>query len=136
MIKYALILAVIIPTGFYIDYNATMTERLKWQGKVQEATVKARKAEQLRQQVINDTLQIQFDKQKFINDSLNTSLDKLRNRPPRRSVSKDSRTNCKGANGAELAKRDAFFLTRYAARAATQDAALTACYAAYDTLGG
>lgn len=64
---------------------------------------------------------------------LDVALAGLRNRPPRPTgVPETPRSTCEGANGPELAREHAEFLARFAARAAQQDAALTACYASLD----
>jgi hypothetical protein len=67
------------------------------------------------------------------NRRLDVALAGLRDRPDRPAgVSEAPRATCEGANGPELARRNAEFLARYAARAAEQDAALASCYASLD----
>lgn len=64
---------------------------------------------------------------------LDAALAGLRDRPERPpGVSEAPRATCEGANGPELARANAEFLARFAARAAQQDAALAACYASLD----
>jgi hypothetical protein len=70
------------------------------------------------------------------NRRLDAALDGLRNRPERPvGVPETPRSTCEGANGPELAGEHARFLARYAALAAQQDAALTACYASLEAAG-
>ena len=61
-----------------------------------------------------------------VNARLADALVRLRKRPER--MPEPARQACEGATGAELAAGDAEFLSRYAARAAEQEAALTECY--------
>ncbi len=103
---------------------------------VAEAVKEARKSERLKQEKINDVIQKQFNKVNSINSILSDDIDRLRVRSSRRQLSSNSKTNCSGANGSELAKRDAEFLAGYSARAAKQQAALKACYDYADTVGG
>ena len=67
------------------------------------------------------------------NRRLDAAIAGLRDRPDRPAgMSEAPRATCEGANGPELARRNAEFLARYAAQAAEQDAALASCYASLD----
>lgn len=65
------------------------------------------------------------------------SIARLQNRPDRQPArtggAAPQAPACEGATGAELSSRDAIFLAGLAARADEHRAALSACYAAYDS---
>lgn len=67
-----------------------------------------------------------------VNARLADALVRLRKRPER--MPEPARQACEGATGRELAAGDAEFLSRYAARAAEQEAALSECYAWIDAV--
>lgn len=67
-----------------------------------------------------------------VNARLADALVRLRKRPER--LPEPARQACEGATGRELAAGDAEFLSRYAARAAEQEAALSECYAWIDAV--
>lgn len=133
----ALILALIGFVKWYSDrqydagYNACQVESVT---KIKEAIKAALEKEREAQEQINAGLQEQYNEINSINARLNADLDRLRNRPSRASLSKTTKANCKGVSGAELAKEHAGFLAGYAAQAAKQDAALTACYNYADSI--
>lgn len=66
-------------------------------------------------------------------------LSSLQNRPDRKPAPaggvREAAPACSGSTGAELSRPDAEFLAREAARADELRAALSSCYAAYDSLG-
>lgn len=67
------------------------------------------------------------------------SIARLQNRPDRQPASTGGTgpqtPACQGATGAELSRPDAIFLDGEATRADEHRAALSACYAAYDSIG-
>ncbi len=68
---------------------------------------------------------------------LDTALDGLRDRPERAATpaaAASSPAACAGVSGAELARGDAAFLTRYSADAARLHAAVKTCEARYESL--
>lgn len=67
-----------------------------------------------------------------VNARLADALVRLRQRPER--MQEFARKACEGATGQELAAGDAEFLSRYAARAAEQEAALSECYSWIDAV--
>lgn len=67
-----------------------------------------------------------------VNARLADALVRLRKRPDR--MPEPARQACEGATGRELAAGDAEFLSRYAARAAEQEAALSECYGWIDAV--
>jgi len=94
----------------------------------------ARKAEQEKQEKVNAALQKRFDDANIINGRLNASLDRLRNRPKRVSLSETALANCKGVTGKELSSEDGRFLTRESARADRIRSALETCYTYADAV--
>ena len=66
--------------------------------------------------------QVKNEQISAIQSRLNDALGKLRNRPERRPDNPANPAACAGANGSELARPDAEFLTGLAARAAIQQA--------------
>lgn len=72
------------------------------------------------------------------NDSA-AAIARLQNRPDRRPArtggASPQTPACQGATGAELSRSDAIFLDGESTRADEQRAALSACYAAYDSIG-
>jgi len=99
------------------------------------AVQQALTTERDRQEKANAAIRQQAADQAAINNRLRADLAGLRNRPERATnVSAGSRPACTGANGAELARIDAEFLVQFAAIAADQDAALSACYQVMDSL--
>ena len=128
MIKYLAVISLAIGVWFHGNYHGANTERLQWQETVQIATDEARKEEQRKQGIVNALSRKQYDELAGINTGLLHDLDGLRNRPPRLSVSSDTRTVCEGATGRELSRPDAGFLTGEAARADRLRTALKTCY--------
>jgi hypothetical protein len=97
------------------------------------AVEEARTIEHQQQEAVNEALRKQNDELVGINAALAVDLDRLRNRSPRR-MPNAAKASCAGANGAELAREHAEFLTRFAALAAKQDAALATSYTACDAV--
>ena len=137
MARLALIVVILtILSGFayaLVQYGRTL-EAAEWQKKVLEATALARSDEKRTQGAINDTLQRQYDEISTINDNLLADINELQNRPTRSSVSRDTKTNCKGVNGASLYAEDAIFLRGESARADKLRAALVSCYSYADSI--
>lgn len=131
-----MILAVVIAfvvNGFYWHANGSNSADTRWKAKTEQqradAESAARSKEKMWQGVVNETAKNYDVKVAGIRRNLDTALDGLRDRPERPSnLPATARTDCKNANGAELAGSHAAVLERYAAAAATQDAALVACY--------
>jgi hypothetical protein len=104
---------------------------------VSRIDAEVRETERKRYGELLDALNTQYMAQRGIADTLAADVERLRSRPVRADrVPGDPAATCKGASGAELAREHAGFLVRYAARAAEQDAALAACYDAYDAVRG
>lgn len=92
-----------------------------------------RDIERSQQEKVNEALLAQNELLAGINGRLAADIDRLRQRPERPAdLPEAPRADCAGANGAELGRSHAIFLTRFAARAARYDAALVACYATLD----
>jgi hypothetical protein len=74
-----------------------------------------------------------------IRTAYSVQLAGLQNRPDRKPANPGrvpgTSTSCSGSTGAELSRPDAVFLGGEAARADELRAALSACYAAYDSVG-
>ena len=101
---------------------------------VASATTEARAIERKQQEAVNGILARQNADLGSIADRLRVDLERLRKRPGRPAADMPGAPAiaCPGASGAELARGDAEFLIRYAALAAEQDTALTACYEVID----
>lgn len=111
------------------------TEHAALEAAKTQAVEEARSTEKAQQQGVNDALRKQNDRLAGINGRLAADLERLRDRPERDPNLPDTaRPSCQGANGTELGGFYAEFLTRYASKAAEQDAALEACYAAIDAM--
>jgi hypothetical protein len=108
--------------------------RVESANKVIAATKAAREEEQAKQAKVNKDAKAQYDKINDINNQLNADLDKLRDRPDRGHLPDSSKSICKGTTGEYLSSEDAGFLTREAARADKQRAALESCYKYADTV--
>ena len=142
MVNPWVILAVVVAfvgNGFYWNHHGVTTANTAWEGKLAKELAKASEAaradEQAKQRGVNDALRQQNEKLAAVNGRLGRDLDRLRNRPERPAdVPETPRPSCEGANGPELARVYAEFLTRFAARAAEQDAALEACYRVIDVM--
>lgn len=78
--------------------------------------------------------QAHADAVRAVNRKLADALERLRNRPERKS--EPARAACEGSTGAELSGPDAAFLEREAARADELRAAVSACYAWIDQVTG
>lgn len=128
-----------VANGFYWDYHGHTAANVAWAAKAEkdraDAVEQARAEEQTAQKGVNDALRKQNETLAANNDTLQRNLDRLRNRPERpRGVPETPRPSCAGANGPELARTNAEFLTRFAARAAEQDTALETCYRVIDVM--
>jgi len=93
-----------------------------------EATKKARKEEQIKQEKVNELFKTQYDEVSNINNKLTSDIKRLHKRESRRHKSEDTKSKCTGATGKELSKPDAEFLTREAARADKIRLGLKTCY--------
>jgi hypothetical protein len=120
--------------GLFIagDYHGRGVKDTEWQARTQtavnEAITQARITEREQQEAVTDAIQRQYWEQVAISSDLAADIERLRNRPSRPAgVPQAAGSACQGANGAELAREYAELLTRRAARAAEQDAALEAC---------
>lgn len=109
-----------------------------WTAKIEtankEAIEKAITKERAQQEIVNAAYEKQLKDSRTINASLRHDIDKLQQRPTRGSLSDAEKAQCKGSNGAELAREYARFLVEYAALAAEKDSALEACYTYADSL--
>ena len=101
---------------------------------VKIAVEKARENERLKQEIVNELTQTQYDELAVINDRLNNDIDKLRKRPSRRHLSDKSKANCQGTTGESLSSEDGRFLVREATRADRLRIALKTCYKYADTI--
>lgn len=105
---------------------------------VAAAAIEARAIERILQEKTNEALKTQNDELAGVAGKLRADLERVRKRAERvataAGVPAPARPACAGASGAELARGDAEFLTRYAALAAEQDAALKACYEVFDAI--
>ncbi len=135
MNPYAILAFIVftIANGFYWHANGSNAADTRWKAKTEQqradAESAARSKEKMWQGVVNETAKNYDVKVAGIQRNLDIALDGLRDRPERPvDLPATARANCKDANGAELAGKHAAVLERYAAAAATQDAALAACY--------
>lgn len=131
-----LIIAFVL-NGFYWNAHGSNAEHARMVAKLEseraQALQKARDTETQWQEEVNEVTTNQAGKLAEVQRHLDVAIVSLRDRPSRPAgLSAAPRTDCAGANGAELARSHAEFLERYAAAAAIQDAGLEACYAAYD----
>jgi len=119
--------------------KATNIADTKWTAKIQteraKAEADARATEQRQQEAANAITRRHTAEVSTVRRNLELALDSLRNRPERPAgLPETARADHQGCNGAELAGSHASILERYAAAAAEQDAALTACYGVYDAI--
>ena len=137
-----LILAVVLAfvgNGFFWYAKGSNNADDRWTAKITaerlRATEAARAKETMWQGVVNETARNYEIKMAGVRRNLDTALDGLRERPERPvDLPATARTDRQDCNGAELARSHAAVLERYAAAAASQDAALEACYEYADTL--
>lgn len=137
-----LILAVVlafVANGFYWNAHGSNAADTRWTAKITAerlaATEAARKQEETWQGVVNATSKAYLTRIGTVRGNLDVALNGLRERPERPgNLPETARTDVKDCNGAELARSHAEFLERYAATAATQDAALNACYGVLDAV--
>ena len=98
---------------------------------------KARQTEQEMAESFGRQLQVKENEKDRIagqRDAANASLQDRPNRQPARTgPAAANAPDCKGATGAELSRQDGEFLAGEAARANTIRAALSQCYAQYDS---
>ena len=128
----ATVLAFVL-NGFYWNAKGNNSADARWTAKITaerlQATEAARAKETMWQGAVNETARNYEVKMAGVRRNLDTALDGLRDRPERPvDLPATARTDHKDCNGAELARRHAEFLERYAAAAAGQDEALIACY--------
>lgn len=126
-----------VGNGFYWNHHGGKVADTAWTARIEkeraDAAVAARKTEAMWQGVVNETDKNWRAKNTVSDQRLRIALDSLRDRPERpEGVSETPRTNCAGANGAELGRSHGELLARYAARAKRQDNALAACYTILD----
>jgi len=99
---------------------------------VNKATIsaieKTRKAEQVKQEKINEFLKKQYTEANTINVKLSSAIKRLHQRESRRNKPENTKSICQGATGKELSRPDAEFLTREAARADKIRLGLDICY--------
>ena len=120
---------------YYVgDKNGFNRCKVAVEGHALDAAIEARHQERTKQQEVNNVLRDQITERDAINDRLVSDIKRLHKRPDRRHVSETAESRCQGASGRELSGPDAFFLTRLAARAEKQRAALNACYAYADAV--
>jgi hypothetical protein len=97
-----------------------------------------KKARETEKELLASVAKLRKDKDaeiKTITSKLNSALAELRSREDRQPSNLSSAPrDCKGANGSELSRQDAEFLTREAARADTIRSALATCYLQYDNV--
>lgn len=137
-----LILAVVLAflaNGFYWHAKGANGADTRWIAKINqeraEASEAARSTEKKWQEATNEQTKQHQTRITAIRRNLDIALDGLRDRPERSiNLPATARTDIKDCNGAELARSHAEFLERYAATAATQDAALVSCYRYADAL--
>ena len=140
MINYAYIALAFAVLGFVQWYSSNQYDsglnacKAEYAVKLTDAVHSAKETEKTRSASISKASQVQYDEISAINANLLNDLDELRKRPERTDMPRDSAINCAGANGAELAREHAKFSVQYGAKAATQDAALAACYSWADSL--
>lgn len=134
MIRYLAAIGLVVAVWLHGSYYGAVGERVIWQNNLKVATDKARQTEKAKQEKINEILQAQYDGIYTINANLVNDIDKLRSRPTRLSMPRNTSANCAGATGRELSRPDAGFLIGEAARADRLRDALTACYAAFDSI--
>ena len=114
--------------AYLMDQHGVTRCAKKVQDATLEATKKARKEEQEKQEKVNAIAKKQYDDISTINSKLIADLDRLHKRESRRNSTKDSKPRCEGTTGSSLSKEDAGFLTREAARADRIRSGLDACY--------
>lgn len=139
---WLLLVAVIAIGGAFVagDIHGHKSEATTWKANIEQARAdaseEARTIEREQQRRVNDALQKQYWVVAGVRDDLLADLERLRDRPERseRPVPDTTGATCETANGAELAREYAEFLTRYAAKSAEQDAALEGCQAYADAV--
>ena len=116
------------------EFTAYKTEQEK---KYTNTVLKYREKEQELQKTAAAEQEKHRDQIRSIDKRLSAALVELRNRPERRASTANSAVpsaaeTCAGVSGAELARGDAEFLTRYASDAAKLREALSTCEARYE----
>lgn len=132
-----LLLLAFVGNGFYWNARGSNVEHARMMAKLKsqqvEALQNARDINAQWQAKVDTETKLQKAKLDDVQRHLDTVIVSLRNRPSRSdSLPATPRAACQDANGAELAREHGEFLAGYAAIAARQDAALSACYAALD----
>lgn len=132
MTRYLIIGAIIFSliSGIWLHGNYHGRNMMKL--KIEQANKKALQEKEKLQEKINEITREQTNKLADIIYQRDYALERLRQRPDR--MPKTSETQCKGATGVELSRRDAEFLTRLAARADRLRQALKSCYDYADSI--
>ena len=131
------LLGAFVLNGFYWHAHGSNAEHARLMAKLKsqqvEALQHARDINAQWQSKVDTETKLQKAKFDDVQRHLDTVIISLRNRPSRSdSLPTTPRAACQDANGAELAREHGEFLAGYAAIAARQDAALSACYATLD----
>ena len=141
MNPWMLLAAVLALVGAYAagDWRGSHNTQVRMENdlKTQQlaAAKQARETSESWQEALNARIAYDHSRIAAVDARLSTATDELRKRPERSSnVPDNPRPSCTGANGLELARSDAEFLIQFAALAAKQDAALSACYEVLDGL--
>ena len=122
-------IALLIGAFAFGDYHGHKVMQLK----IEKANKLALQLKQVQQEKIDGITQKHIDAMAIITNQRDVYLNRLRSRSNR--MPKTSKTNCKGATGAELSRPDAEFLTgQIAARADKIREALSTCYRYADSL--
>lgn len=134
IVKIILIVAVLAVYTWFVYTSGQDDIRAAMADEVAQATAAARKEEQVKQGKINELSQKTYNELASVNSQLNDDIERLHKRTDKRHLPNSSKTECKGATGADLSRTDAKFLTREAARADRLRIALKTCYEYADTV--
>ena len=124
---------------YFIGYSGGAdAENTRWLAKTEtdkrKAVEQALQKERIQQEKVNEALRKQADSQIVINSRLRADLASLRHRPERpANLPSTGEAVCAGANGSQLSRLDAEFLSWESARADTIRAGLAACYEVIDS---
>lgn len=113
-------------------YTGVMINDAKWVKDVAAQNAKAQKVYKELQEKTDVTIQNMVDDLSAVTGQRDAALKRLRDREARKPEA--TRTNCKGASGAELSGEDAAFLTGFAAECDRCAVALNGCYGYADGL--
>jgi len=125
LFAYLAIAASLFASGWTIN-------QWRWEAKYAEQVERARKDEQALQKSVDAIANKSAEEMRRIIRERDAAIDRLRNRPER--MPEDSRANCKGATGSELARPDAEFLVWLSTQAEIQRQALKACFTSFVNL--